>query len=394
MLSVMVLASWYPNKDDMFNGDFVERHVKASAYYARVFVVFVKKSEELKHDEEQIERSEEGNIVVIRAYYGCKHSIRIIEQWLSNRKYNLLQKKIIESLVAEFGLPSIVHVHMAMKAGVGAIYLKEKYKIPYVLTENWTGYYPQSIPNLRDYNWWYRFKTKQVLKQTDLFLPVTDDLGKLVQSTIANIKYKTVPNVVDLGKFYLDQTNQEHPFRFIHASYLNYQKNPEAMLRAAALLNKRGYKFELFMIGRKAADLEDLARELGIFSLVIFMDAVPYGEVAKLMQRSSALLLFSRFENLPCIVLEALCTGLPVVSSRVGGISEVVNSGNGILVDSLSEGELAKAMEEMINKYTAFDRQAISRRASEQFGLEAVGKSFYEIYLELLPNKKNFEFIP
>ncbi len=40
-------------------------------------------------------------------------------------------------------LPDLVHVQVAMKAGLVALYLKWKYKIPYVLTEHWSGYYEE-----------------------------------------------------------------------------------------------------------------------------------------------------------------------------------------------------------------------------------------------------------
>ena len=41
-------------------------------------------------------------------------------------------------------LPDLVHVQVALKAGLIALYLKWKYRIPYVLTEHWSGYYPEA----------------------------------------------------------------------------------------------------------------------------------------------------------------------------------------------------------------------------------------------------------
>ena len=384
MASILVLASWYPNKDDLFNGDFVERHVKASALYQQVQLIFIKKSDSLKHGEEHIEKTVDGNLVSYKAYYGCKHPIKIIEQFLSNNKYNKLQKKLIATVIQDHGLPSVVHVHMAMKAGPGALYLKGKYSIPYVVTENWTGYYPASVPNLGDHNAWYRLQVRKVLAGADLFLPVTDDLGALVAKTVTPLKYQVVPNVVDTDKFYYQPVQKRDRFRFIHASYLNYQKNPEAILRATARLVEQGFQFDLWLVGRKAPDLEELSRSLNIASFVIFKEAIPYAEVANLMRESSALLLFSRFENLPCVVLEALCSGLPVVSSRVGGIAEVIDDSNGLLVDPSDEIELANSMRIMIENYERYDRTSIAKRASGKFSYQVVGRTFNEIYLGLL----------
>lgn len=390
MAGILVLASWYPNKDDLFNGDFVERHVKASALYQPIQLIFIKKTDSLKHGEERIEKKVEGNLISYKAYYGCKHPIKSIEQFLSNKKYNVLQRKLMATVIQDYGLPSIVHVHMAMKAGPGALFLKKKFSIPYVVTEHWTGYYPASVPNLADYHWWYRMKTRRVLAGADLFLPVTEDLAKIVSNTVAPVQYKVVPNVVDTEKFHYRATNTKQRFRFIHASYLNYQKNPEALLRATAALVQRGCQFELFLVGRKVPELEEMARTLKIEPFVTFKDAIPYAQVADLMRESSALVMFSRFENLPCVVLEALCSGLPVVSSRVGGIAEVVDKSNGILVEPDDEEGLIRAMEEIIVRSDYYDRSAIALSAAKQFSYEVVGKAFATIYEEVIrDNQQN-----
>jgi glycosyltransferase involved in cell wall biosynthesis len=95
--------------------------------------------------------------------------------------------------------------------------------------------------------------------------------------------------------------------------------------------------------------------------------------------------MFSRFENLPCVVLEALCCGLPVISSRVGGIEEVINSANGILVPPNDVQGLKASMKKMIDMYPQFDREAIAKDAYSKFNYNTVAQKYLSCYREVNP---------
>jgi glycosyltransferase involved in cell wall biosynthesis len=94
--------------------------------------------------------------------------------------------------------------------------------------------------------------------------------------------------------------------------------------------------------------------------------------------------MFSFYENMPCVVLEALCTGIPVIATTVGGIPEIIGKENGILINPGKERELLNAMKEMIRNYHLYDADFISRQATEQFSYEVVGKEISDIYQSVL----------
>jgi L-malate glycosyltransferase len=75
---------------------------------------------------------------------------------------------------------------------------------------------------------------------------------------------------------------------------------------------------------------------------------------------------------------------MPVVSSEVGGINEVINDKNGILVKSENELQLKEAMKKMILNYADYNRQAIADDAKAKFSYAVVGKQFTEIYEGLI----------
>jgi glycosyltransferase involved in cell wall biosynthesis len=83
---------------------------------------------------------------------------------------------------------------------------------------------------------------------------------------------------------------------------------------------------------------------------------------------------------LPCVILEALCCGLPVVSSNVGGISEVVNESNGILVEKENVEQLAVAMCRLMDNYSHYNRDTIAMDAAQKFNYDTVAKQYLKVY--------------
>ena len=71
--------------------------------------------------------------------------------------------------------------------------------------------------------------------------------------------------------------------------------------------------------------------------------------------RQMRLCMFSKHENFPCVIIEALSCGLPVVASNVGGIAEAVNETNGILVEANNMDALQNAILSMMNNINIYD---------------------------------------
>ena len=106
--------------------------------------------------------------------------------------------------------------------------------------------------------------------------------------------------------------------------------------------------------------------------------------VATTMQAADALILFSKHENFPCVIIEALCCGVPVLSSNVGGVAEAVHSGNGQLVESGDVEALAAAMLQMMEGTVAYDNHMIATTAAALYNFNTVGNKFVTLYHEIL----------
>jgi glycosyltransferase involved in cell wall biosynthesis len=188
-------------------------------------------------------------------------------------------------------------------------------------------------------------------------------MGELINETITTIPYKPVSNSVDTTLFYPENIKADptRQFEFVHVSTLSYQKNTEGLLRVIERYAATHTNVHFTFVGPASTELVDIIFKSPILTKSITLTgALPYNLVAEQMRKAHSLIMFSRYENQPCVILEALCCGLPIISTNVGGIAEVINRENGILIESEKEDQLFDAIETMRNSYSSFNIQYIA----------------------------------
>jgi len=388
MRKILFLASWYPSRVDPFNGDFIERHAKCISLTNKVYVIYIVKDPSFKNGKWEIDKKVASNLITYTGYYAPKKT-RFLDKFYSNLHYRKLHKKIFKLIRDEYGMPAVVHLNVMIKAGLFALWLKKKYKLPYVLSEHWTGYSTERKDNYEHKSLLYKYFSKRIFQQSEWLLPVTKNLGERMNYLFGKKEFTAIPNVVDTQLFYNDPNKNQDKIKFIHVSSLAYHKNIWGILHSVEKLFKLRNDFEVHLIGPASKEIIDWTATRGLLNNCIFFTGIiPYEKVAENMRKSDSLLMFSRYENLPCVILEALCCGLSVISTDVGGIREVINEENGILIPSEDEEELLKAMEFMITNMHQFNRKKIAINAKNKYNYNKVGQQFNEIYSQVISEKK------
>jgi glycosyltransferase involved in cell wall biosynthesis len=269
-----------------------------------------------------------------------------------------------------------------------ALWLKRKYKIPFIVTEHWGIYNDALKEDFSSKSLFHKKIIKQVFKEARLFISVSKFLAEGIQKKVRAQHYKIIRNVVDTTVF--NFSNKKYSkFTFIHVSNMVPLKNVSGILNAfKSLITTAHMEVQLIMIGNKNNLYKDQAHEWGLLNKAIFFKGeIPYTEVAKEMQLSHCLILNSQMETASCVIAEALCCGLPVISTDVGAISEIVDNGNGFLIDPDNEQNLAIAMLKMINEYAYFNHKSISEKAHKKFSYSVIATQFDELYKEILNDR-------
>jgi glycosyltransferase involved in cell wall biosynthesis len=381
-MNVLWLASWYPNKTDFFNGDFIERHAKAVAPFVNsLTVIAAVKDDKLSLGSSEVECKVEGNITTYIIYYGRSRWGETIEKLFSGFMYMSLQRQLFKKILAEKGKPDIVHVHIAMKAGLFARELKRKYNIPYIVTEQWTGYFKIARPNIFSMDFLFRRFTKSILQNAALLLPVSDYLGKAINADITAVKYITIPNVVDTSVFFPVNHPENEILQLVHISVLGYQKNAEAMIEALSIYKSRKEKFLLQIFGPPPTHIVELVKEKNLEKEIIFRGEVTQPELAPALQAADALVLYSRYETFGCVLIEANACGVPVIVSKFPVFDEFIMEGvNGVFAEGDNPEALATALENFYHHRNDFNKEKIAADTKERFCYGTVGKIIAEVY--------------
>ncbi|MBN1952778.1 MAG: glycosyltransferase [Bacteroidales bacterium] len=373
---ILFIASWFPDRITHSNGDFIQRHARTAALLHQVVVLFVKFDPAMKSGME-VEENDDGNYHEILIYFGHRrgffHALRKVWRYwnLYRWGYDYIRKKHFE--------PDLVHANITYPIGMFALYLNLRYRKPYVISEHWSAYLPVNSHKL---SYLRRMIDRKVVRRSSRMLPVTRNLKDSLLRLKYQAEYTVIPNVVEVESFTPAMSLPDN-HTFIHLSTLHDPtKNITGMLLAVKKLSEKRKDFHLQIIGLENVEgYREHARELGIYDkLVSVHEEIDHGQVPERLRESMCLLLFSNFESLPCIIIEALACGIPVISSDVGGIREYLTDKEGILVPRQDIGKLVEAMEYMLDNRQKYESEHLREFALENFSPEAVAARLDSVY--------------
>ena len=190
-------------------------------------------------------------------------------------------------------------------------------------------------------------------KKSEKLLPVSEfTLNEIENIYKVNVKNKSiiVKNATDTDMFRPRYTeyNKEKVITFIGRFYAI--KGFDIYLKSILNINKNGYKIKPYLIGR--GDRRNLNRLLkNNFSNFILQDLTPYSEIPKIFNYSDIVVIPSRYDNCPAVVLEAMSSGKIVIASNAGGIPEIIeNEKNGFLFENGNAVELQKKITSVLDE--------------------------------------------
>ncbi|MBA4166178.1 MAG: glycosyltransferase [Chitinophagaceae bacterium] len=273
-------------------------------------------------------------------------------------------------------------MHVAWRAGLLALYCKWKYKIKYVVSEHWTVFLPGARPGFSEKNFAVRMLIRAIYRKAHTCSAVSAQLAGALQKQFSVSRPYVIPNVLDTVLFRPSE-NKKDIFRMIHVSDFNYQKNPEQLFEAIAILkSKYAGLFELLVFAPDEKPVTAMAAKYDIADVVKFRNYVPHEILAREMSESDMLVLYPNFEIFGCVVIEAMASGIPVIVSDIPVMHEIVNEHTGIIVPLNDPAFLAKKMPWIINNRKRFDPLRLALHVEEHYSFKKAGTlfdAFYEI---------------
>lgn len=369
---ILFISSWFPNQLEPTNGNFVQRHAEAVSLLHDVEVLHTignfNQKEKFVFDDQII-----NGIRTLIVYY--KNSKNPLQNFLRRMKaYQLGFKKMQK--------PDLVHGNVLDNNMLFAVYLKRKYGIPFVISEHWSIFQEQNHVKISKSA---SFLAKKIAEKASFILPVTENLILGLQKLGITTPMKVLGNVVDTDLF-SPKFEKSEKFTFLHISNLIALKNPEKIIKAAIDLYQINSHFELQIGGDgDLKPLQKIIRENNAEGYIKTFGMLSLEKVSEKMKTANCFILFSDYENQPCVILESLASGIPVIATKVGGISELLNEKRGILIEKKYGQELLEAMKNMLEKHVELESsESLRKYVVENFSKSVIAEKFSEIYKQVL----------
>jgi len=197
-LQILFLAGWFPNRIEPYLGIFIKRHALAVSRFCNVIVFYIRSDPNLNNKIYEIEEIREKNISIVTLYF---KSSDLGGSLLSKIKYffRFLNgcKKGLNFIEKKHGKSDIVHLNVIQPIGIVALFLKFIKKIPYIVTEHWTGY--TSVNNLYT-GCRKKLFTTFVIKNAMAVTTVSKSLAEEMKKRGLKNNYYIVPNTVEFRK--------------------------------------------------------------------------------------------------------------------------------------------------------------------------------------------------
>ncbi len=385
---VLFLPKWYPNKYDTQLGIFIQKHAKAVAKYCKVAVLYVLPDPTLTTDFQVVESKEKGFLEVI-IYYKKNEAKAVLKRHpVSGWRYFRAHRKGLDLIAQQFGQADIVHVHVMKRPCLVAYYLKMTKKIPYCITEHWSGYITGKFRQKNKFSQWL---TRQLVQKAEAVTAVSEKLKTaLLENGFQRVDY-IVPNVVEtktVKSTALEaQINEGKTLILTVADLDDSIKNVSDVLRAIAYLKSDLPPLTYHIIGggKDEVSLRQLATDLDLMDKwVVFHGRKNNDYVLNFLQKIDFLILNSNFETFSVVTAESLASGKPVIATRCGGPEQFITPQTGLLIEPRNRNELQEAIMYMVNNYQNYDSQTLKDSIQQNYSSSVVGQQFCDIYKSII----------
>lgn len=370
-LRVLVVPKWYPWPELPVFGIFCREHARALALLNEVVVLASLATPSPDFALFRITDESEDGIRTLRVRYRRPRvrALALVCQLLG-------MFAALWRLRGEGFRPDVVHAHV-YSAGLPALLIGRVSGAAVVVTEHYTGFQRGLITGYDRLVAWLAFTG------ADLVAPVSADLAGHVKAIAPRARIRVMPNVVDTATFFPAPRPRGGNIRLLNVAGLADKKGQAHLLQALATLRPGHPDMSLDIVGdgELRDSLEARAGRLGLADTVRFHGERSREDVSQLMREADLFVLPSLYENLPCVLIEAMASGLPSVASGVGGVPELLPFEAGVTVPPADPHALAQAIERALQR--DFDSGEIAAHARERFSYETVGEEWTSIYLEL-----------
>jgi len=212
-------------------------------------------------------------------------------------------------------------------------------------------------------------------------------LRNLALEFMPSLDIAVIPNGIDTEKFYPAEIQHPgKPMKLLTVSRLIERKRVDLLIKAVSLAKDIGLDVCLNIAGEGnlGGSLRKLSRELNVSERVFFLGRVPSEKMPQIYRENDVFVMSSAHEGMSNAMLEAMASGLPIVTTECEGLEELI-TGNGIVVRRPDAKSFAEALKTLAQDDKSYKQMsAAARTQAKKLSWKAVAQQYLNCYNKVL----------
>lgn len=405
MYNILFLPSWYPTRENPLSGSFFREQALALSknynfsvlhfnFYEINFINYLWKY--INHITFKIQVDSDLSLTdVTLDIYNPKLGtfFTFLFKCLRLRKFvatslEMLSTKTKKSAFAKLlkyiDKPDLLYGVTAQTIAETAKELANYYNIPYILSEH--SPFPVIGTVIND-------KTKKAIEECNNFISISNDKTRQILMQNININPVLIGNMIDGNSFFIKNNNkQNRKFTILITAAYNFYKDYPTFFSAIKLLStitESSFKvlivgfapipnINIWSLGSEA--FINLLKQYDIQHLCELYPKVERMKMNDLYNNADVFVMTSIQEGFPVSVLEAAACGLPIYSTRCGGVEDFVDKSCGRIFNLKDYKSLAYELKKLIEKKVTYNPQLIRTKVLKKYGTEAFLKNISTVF--------------
>ena len=379
-MRVLIIPTWYPSGGDGLMGIYHKEYAESlNKYGIEADVLFINRygiSKSLEYIFTKRKRVIEETNFKTYVYKMFDNKRKTFDNNLNN--YIKCLDESLRDYLKMNPKPDVLHAMVTVPAGYAACIVGKNYNIPVVVTEH--GGALERFFNRSDLS-----KYGKYVLENSTYSTVSNYMKDIV------LKYTkecyVIPNQINTDIFKNDiERKVDKTFRLISVCALREGKKLDIAFKAIKQLVEKGIDIHYDIVGDGYYENEfkKSCHNEGVDDYVTFLGRLTKREIAELFKSEHALLISSDLESFGIPGVEAMASGMPVISTDCLGPTEYIDSKSGIICKVNDPKDMAKAIEKLIKNYSNYDKKYLENRASKfsEKSVVDIAKKIYKIAIK------------
>jgi glycosyltransferase involved in cell wall biosynthesis len=231
---------------------------------------------------------------------------------------------------------------------------------------------------------------RRIWKNASVIVANSKGLRELALKFMPQVKINVIYNGIDTSKFIpADNKKIQKPLRLLIVGRLISRKRIDLLIEATAELNQLGIPAKLNIAGEGNLmnELISLAEKLQIADKVHFLGRVPSDQMPEIYRNNDIFLMSSMHEGMSNAMLEAMASGLPIITTRCEGAEELITD-NGVVVEQPQAQLIANAVQCLAKNKESYNLMSTAaRKQAENFTWHTVAEQYMHCYNKIITTR-------